>query len=337
MLLLACLPQAGAIATAGVQVGDLIVAEGNNGYGRGSVVAVNPTTGLQRTVSIDGWLDQPSAVCVDASNGTLLVADYGGVGQYPLGSIIRINPANGQQALVASGGSLLHPTGVQVDPRDGSILVAQAGKQASFESDIPAALLRINPATGAVATVSTGGPIDYPEGVLVSPTSGYLISGLGAPDGVMAVSPTGTQTSVAGPFSFSPRGMCVDLTQDHSLLLVGGGLPGSGTSALYRIDTLTGAATPLSIGGNLENPHGVAQDAASPGIAYVTEGLITGRSASIIAIDLQTGAQTVVTSDALLYTPLGVAVYVPEPTAGLSLLALGGAALLRRRRRRQRA
>jgi sugar lactone lactonase YvrE len=225
--------------------------------GGGSVIRIDPSTGVQTTVA--SGLGEVGGIAVEA-DGYILVTSgqlFGGVN-----GVIRIDPSTGAKTTVTSGGSFSFPNGIAIES-DGSILVADGH---AFGGG--GGVIRVNPATGAQTTVSSGGSFVDPFGVAVESSGNILVadaavfaSGTGA---VIRVDPSnGTQTIVSsGGFFVDPIGIAVEASGD---IIVADGtafsnLPSLDTGGIFRIDPSTGTQTILAQGPGdvLFNPFGVA-------------------------------------------------------------------------------
>jgi hemolysin type calcium-binding protein len=210
--------------------GDILVADVGAFGGTGGVIRVNPATGARTTVSSNtmpaggpSFLD-PAGIAL-AANGDILVADANAFAGFP-GGVIRVNPATGARTTVsentmpAGGPSFVEPFGIAL-AANGDILVADANAFGGTGG-----VIRVNPATGARATVSSntmpaGGPsFNNPTGIALAANGGILVVDAGAfggTGGVIRVNPaTGARTTVsentmpAGAPSFSgPFGIAV--------------------------------------------------------------------------------------------------------------------------------
>src|SRR5436190_11230892 len=121
-----------------VPSGFIIVADPDAFGGAGGIIAVNPGTGAQRTISQGGMLDEPDGLAVGA-DGTIFVADRTAFGG---GGIVAVDPDNGHQTKVSASTVFSHPFGLAVAP-DGQLIVTylNAGEGAGK-------VMLVNPADG---------------------------------------------------------------------------------------------------------------------------------------------------------------------------------------------
>lgn len=308
---LALLLMAGSVKAVTVHLGDLLVADPQGGSGHGVIYDVNPVTGVQTVVASGNYLDQPAGIAWDAASGTILVADFGGLGAYPNGAILRIDPATGAQWMVSSGGNLRSPVSVVIDG-NGQLVVGQQGANASSS-----AVLRIDPVSGAQTVVSSG--LSVIDDVLVNTDGNYVASQYANPSAIIGISSaTGLKSTLSqsGLLNQGPAKMWLDETKPHRVLVANYNDTAGG--ALLAIDTVTGGQTIVSWNGQLGRPLGVTQDAS--GATYVTTTNATETSGTVVRVDLNTGAQSLVSSGSLM-EPLSIVVVAPEP--GTAVVGVG--------------
>ena len=172
----------------------------------------------------------------------------------------------------------------------------------------------IDPATGLMAQVASGGELQSPRGVEVDALGRIdVISPADGPgSGLVRILPvTGAQSIVspASGFSTSPLGALGLALESDGHLLVGDGVNG-----VIRVDPVSGATTPVASGGSLVLVLDVA--VAPSGDLYVTDGSVfAGGESKVVRVDPVSGAQTVVSSGGNLVLPAGIAI-----EAGGSLL-----------------
>jgi sugar lactone lactonase YvrE len=171
-------------------------------------------------------------------------------------------------------------------------------------------VIRVDPASGAQTTVSSGGSFVHPSGVALEADGDILVADYSAfggddgPGGVIRVDPaSGAQTTVSSGGSFAtPFG--VALEADGDILVVDQDAFG-GSGGVIRVDPASGAQTPVSSGGSFQNPSGVALEA--DGNILVADPTAFGGSGGVIRVDPAGGAQTTVSSGGSFVTPVGVA------------------------------
>jgi hypothetical protein len=306
--------------------GDLLVTDSQASNYHGLIVDVNPITGAQTLVASGGDIVQPTGLCMD-SDGSIVVADYGGSFPGDNGSIYRINPLTGQQTMITSGGSLALPTSINFD-HQGNLIVTQQG-----QNQAAGAILKINPSTGAQTVVASGQFLNEPENVVIGTDGNYFVSQFQPSDVIEVNATTGAQTELSsgGLFNAGLSGLSFDQSKSNSLLVSKVNNSDPSSSALLELNIDNGDQSLVSTVGDFSRPLGIAQDGL--GETYVTDaGPFTSPTGSILEIDLQTGAQSVISSGNMLVTPRTIIVIAPEP-ASLALLAIAGLATLRRRSR----
>lgn len=214
--------------------GEIFVVEGDR-FGVGSkIVQVQAGDGTQSVLSSGGSLFDPNDIAIE-SDGTLVIADFTG----PLGSggIIRVDPSTGAQTVIYSGGNpafnlaveatgdivfthrnffaspLLRldigsliatlltndagfAEGIAVED-DGHILVVDAG---TAGGGIPQ-VLRIDPVTVSIDTLSSGGNFEYLRDIAVNAGGEIFVTQTTAIIRVDAV--TGAQTVVSSGGNFN--------------------------------------------------------------------------------------------------------------------------------------
>src|SRR3954452_23173673 len=217
--------------------------------------------------------------------GDILVAGESGAG----GSVVQVDLASGAQTLVASGGALQDPWGIAV-AQDGRIFVA----------DDISGVLSIDPATGAVTTVSSD-PTFGPLGLAFAPDGRLVVSDYVAGK-IIAVDPsTGARTPIASGGGIErPSHLAVTTTgqiyvaDEHSI-------------AMFRVDLATGAVTKLAAGDDLQSPYGVTLTAAGLPLLDDYDYFPPDELGAILAIDPTTGGRTPISSGGFFGDPIGLA------------------------------
>jgi DNA-binding beta-propeller fold protein YncE len=175
--------------------------------------------------------------------------------------------------------------------------------------------------------VATGGNLIDPTGIAVDAAGQLLVADYGdegETGSVVRVDPaTGAQTVVAIGQLVDPYAIAI--ASDGTTVVSELGYAKLSEPALLRLDPDNGILTFISTAGQLQDPFGVAFDAA--GNLIVADADPAG--GKILRVDPLTGQQTVLFEDPA-FAPFGVTVVVPEPTTML----LPTAALLLARRRR---
>jgi sugar lactone lactonase YvrE len=286
--------------------GDLVVSETRNANAQGLILDIDPVTGQQQVLASGGNIVQPNGLCFDSA-GNIVVADFGFSNP---GAIVRIDRITHQQTEITSGGNLSRPTGVAL-LSGGQLIVGEQG--------LGGAVLRINLDTGSQTVLASN--LGVVEDVVLDSDLLVLTDTFQNPGRVYRVDPvlgTTTVVSSGGLFNFGPHGICLNKFKLNSLLVTEAETNPS-IGSLLDVNTITGAQTRVSLGGNLIRPTDVAQDPS--GITYVTDAGLSGSPRGLVMrVDLQNGTQTIVASGGNLLTPLGIMV-VPEPTLGLLFIS----------------
>lgn len=260
------------------------------------LIEVGATSG-NRVVASGPQLTFPEDL-VAFADGSVYVADRGAR------AIYRINRENGIPALVSglergSGPAFSAPVGI-VRETANRLLVLDAGERAVF---------RVTIDTGARTLLTTSGAFTNPMGIAIGTQHAFVsdsttdsIYRVALSNGAVTLLSSGVSGSP--PFLSTPSGMTID--PDGALLLAD-----SGSKALFRIDTNTGARTVLSNNETTTDtqrlfsaPVDVAVIGAS---AYVMD---SGRD-SVFQVNRSTGERTLITgpdlgSGTTLGVPVGI-------------------------------
>jgi HYR domain/NHL repeat len=199
-------------------------------------------------------------------------------------------------------------------------------------------VIRVDPVTGAQATVSSGNFFVDPAGIAIASNGDIIVADVntfgvspfnGVPGGaIIRVNPvTGVQTVVSsGGSFFDPAGVAVSSTDqllvaDFNSFFGGGDACGGGIGAVFRVDPSTGAQTVIAVGGPLTIGSLTNQVAPPRAVALESNGdiLVTSnifgrfdcspsQPGAILRIDPATGSQTILSLGGLLVTPVGIAV-----------------------------
>lgn len=221
-------------------------------------------------------------------------------------NILVVDPATGSQRVLSSAVSF--PTGVAFGP-SGRLFITDVNARA---------IVQLNPDTGAVTTVSSGGNLVSPLGLAIGSNGDFFVlnggNAFGAPTAVVRVNPqTGAQSVVSsGALLTDPTRLTLEANGD--ILVTNGRFTGS--SGVLRIDPVTGAQSVVTSGGNFFAPTGITVD--GNGNILVTELLF---ASGLVRVDPATGAQTIVSSRGLLIGSGGIAV---APSGDLLVVVQGG-------------
>lgn len=211
--------------------------------------------------------------------GDIFVANYGG------GNILKVDPKNGAQQ---NWGAVVQPTDVAPSP-DGYIYISGLNNTIS----------RLCIGNGAITPLTTGGLLNQPYGMALSPSGDLFVTSFGNSLIVKVNHLTGAQTQVASGGSLSgPLGIAFNAAGN---LVVAN----YNSSSILEINPNTGAQTTIIAGRGLNHPHHLVVD--SSGAIYV------GNDADSAGNIIQkiTPGSTVITNIATgdkLKSPRGIAI-----------------------------
>ena len=191
-----------------------------------------------------------------------------------------------------TGGQTISSTSTGIP--NGTILVVSS--PLAGQTSAPTGIIGVNPSTGGQFVVSSGGQFVLPETIREGPNqqlyvADYLASTTGA---IIDVDPnSGQQTIVA-------KGG--NINGPDALTIVGSTLyvadAGGSSPNLVSINLGTGQQHLISSGGSFSTPVGLAP--APNGNVYWADEYAFGGQGAIFLVNVQTGAQTVVTQGGLL-------------------------------------
>jgi sugar lactone lactonase YvrE len=121
----------------------------------GALIKVNPTNGNQSFVTSGGKLESPYGMTMSANNNYAYLAE-----QVTPGRIVRVKIDSGAQKVIAKGNKLAGVTDVALG-LDGMLYATN--------DSLDPQIVRVNPATGKLKTVTDGAFLDAPEGITVEP------------------------------------------------------------------------------------------------------------------------------------------------------------------------
>jgi hypothetical protein len=269
------------------------------------VVRVNPTTGSVKALA-GGTPWTTLAGLAFGPSGTLYVANQGPIGPNPQGAgIYSLSDPSLAITPVATSGTNSFPTGLS---SSGSTLYSLNGAQ----------VVSIGMNAPFTQTVVSAGGLFSQYGVqpMFSAVSGDTLyatawsscdSAEGGGSYVIAVNlTTGTQTLVKslgcaalGGIANGPRGSLY--VAESSTNTVDGGA--AAPAKIVSLNPTTGAVTPVSTGGRLKTPQGIAVNAAGDiDVADSTSG--------VLAISARTGQQSPVTAKGAVGGATGIAIAV---------------------------
>jgi hypothetical protein len=213
------------------------------------VIAIDPATGVERSVASGGLLGVPYGIAAE-KDGHILVANS----QY----LLRIDPQTGGQTILATGGFLPIPLAVAVGAH-GDI----------YAVDALGAVVKVDPQTGSQTLLTSGGLLKRPQGIAIKGNDLY-ITDVATSDGNFGVgrivhvdTATGLQSVAAqGQNLVGPVGIAIESNgrliiadpytiNPASVNLFDGGI--------IEVDPATGAQELLARGGQgFGNPRCVA-------------------------------------------------------------------------------
>jgi streptogramin lyase len=287
------LPAAAAAKPGDILIGDYDAAVNGS---EGAVFSLDGATLAVTTLAAAAPFEDPLGIALER-NGSIVVADDDALPAAPAaGAVLRVNPFSaGSISGVASGGPFRNPKDIAVEPSGKLIVVDPDGG-----SGPGAGVFRVDPVSGAIATLAEGPPLEGTYGVRVAP-SGQIYAANRDAATIHRIDPvTGAVSALAaGPPLLFPVGVTV--APDGNLIVTDNGVPG-----VFRVDVRTGAVTPITTGGLLNTPSGVA-------LAPNGQILLADEDVGIIRVDPATGAQTLLRNNgAPLANPYGIEVVPPK-------------------------
>jgi streptogramin lyase len=206
----------------------------------------------------------------------------------------------------------------------------------------PPTLLRVDPVTGAVSVLSSGGLFVTPMDVVVTVTGDVFVvdrNAFGGGGGIIRVDPsTGDQTMFASGGSFVESDSIV-IAPTGEFVVANFDAASNDAVDLVLVDPLTGAQSVLSLGSTIIQARGVDFD--PNGHIWVAGSRVGGPG--VTGVDPLTGVQGGLSNNGFFRSPMGLVVVpatnsqaVPEPST-FGLCAAAGLVWLIGRRRRRRA
>jgi len=170
------------------------------------------------------------------------------------------------------------------------------------------AVFRVDPATGAQTTISSGGNFIEPGHVALD-ASGNVIVADGSAHALIRVNPaTGAQTIISSGF-VDMTGVGVESSGD--ILVVDQGSTMTGTERIIRVNPITGAQTIVSLAGSFVDPQDIAIDANGDILAVDSNafgGSCPGGCGGVIRVNPITGAQSMIASGGNFVDPDGITI-----------------------------
>ncbi|HSD06407.1 HYR domain-containing protein [Flavobacterium sp.] len=205
--------------------------------------------------------------------------------------LIKIDPVTGLQTQISpasnfdTSGPIGGPAGMLID-QNNKIIMANTSK-----------ILEVDPVSGAVNTLFSGGNIGYATGVAYLSNGDLLISdaskilGGTKTSNLIRVAPDGTQTIVSsGNLMTLP--LDIAILDNNTVVISDAGAFVTATDNIYKVDLTTGIQTLLSTAGNINVPSGL--DVWKNKVYAINKG-----SRKLVEIDKSTGFQTVITGGAV--------------------------------------
>jgi sugar lactone lactonase YvrE len=247
---------------------------------------------LARTLVLLGTLSVALAPgLAEARPGDLYIGNPGNH------DVVKINHRTSTQRVVASGGDLNAP--------DSGAFTA-AGKLMIADYDaLGGALFRIDPSSGHVATLASGGPFSGPTDVAIGPRGSlYAVdpfAGAGSLGAIFKVnSSTGHRSLVSDGQHFAGGPLGIAVRPSGNILATDQNAGPGKSGALLQVNPQTGHQTFITQAHHLSEPYGMT---LSGKVAYLADIF----NDSIVRVRLATGRQTVVASGAPLSSVSDVA------------------------------
>lgn len=234
----------------------------------GQVLRMTPATGAidPTPATTGGGLTNVPSLAV-RGDGRILVVDSGPSSDPTVrdGQIYSVNPTTGDQTpVLGAGDGLYQPNGSAVGP-DGDLFVTQIRSVGGADVG---EVLRIDPDTGTVGTVISGGALTTPLDVAFAGDGRLLVLDpqyAAYPGAIVSVdpeAPTPGTTAVFTSLQGTPiaRGLSLAVDRDGDAIVGGEAL--TGTPSVWRVDLATAAVTSLANG--FDTPTGLVVEPDPP-------------------------------------------------------------------------
>jgi streptogramin lyase len=197
-------------------------------------------------------------------------------------TIYSFNPQNRHRTIIAQNGSLSRPYDLARN-RDGNIIVSDTGTLR---------IIQVNPVTGQQTVLAEGGALGVPYGIDVDPNNRIFVANS---QSIVCVAP---DTGMVQTFA---QGLLLQVPLDVAVGADGNLYVADALAGVIRINLATKEQTLLARAQYLHTPTSITTDGNHT--AYVVD----GGSQSVVAVDTQTGVQTLVSSGGNFVTPVGIA------------------------------
>jgi sugar lactone lactonase YvrE len=208
------------------------------------------------------------------------------VGSIPTGAIYQGDILTGQGSILVPGQEGRSSIGMKYDPRTGYLYVAGGGTGYAYIYDT---------ATGeTVAAIQLTTLPSFINDVIVTPTAAYFTNSsqpflyrvMLEHKGQLPASPTAEAISLSGDYHFTPGAFNANgiaATTDGKILIIVNSVDG----ILYRVDSATGVATRIDLGGaNVVNGDGILLDGQT---LYVVQNFLNQITVIRLNSDLSAG------------------------------------------------
>jgi hypothetical protein len=211
------------------------------------------------------------------------------------GAVFGLNPVTTNSAMVASAGKLIQPFGIVLDAK-GNVFVSDTGARA---------IIRIDSATGLQTVVAAGARLGRPFGIAVDSRGDILVANGQSILRLNALAGQPVVVSAHGRFGGSGGSpLVVAVAGNGDLIVANVGV----ASEIVRVNPRNGFQSPLSRGGYLKRPAGIAVSGNAVFVTDVATPDGNFGTGIVIRVDMSTGAQTLVSCGGHLVGPVGIAV-----------------------------
>jgi len=222
--------------------------------------------------------------------------------------VLRVDPLTGEQFVVTDN--------TFFNPGNPGNMAIEDDEHILF-TDLGTGLVRVN-TTAGVATVLTpadqAGDFNVPASVTVAPNSGLIYVGnagsfAGGVSNIFEIQPDdGTYTILPSANGLVNIPLSIEADSDSSIYALDAGGFAGGINQILKIDVPAGTETSISSGTNLDSE--ISDFTTAPdGMIY----FVTPNPAALVAIDPDTGVQTVIPTETVLTSPTDItAIFGPD-------------------------